>query len=171
MEIFNNDVSYLYSDEYLTSSSSNEKELPQKASKSSKYRSIGTLIYRKRSPTLSIGHRSKHIVLFRKEAFKRKKTRISTKRLIENLHKKIQELEDEQLFLENDLRERQLYKQDLETKINNNFYMKSLTELLSTNKDKMGSSFDQYLNDIEFLNMSTTRILNLNNDLNDNLDN
>jgi len=168
MEIFNKDVSYLYSDEYLTSSSSNEKELSKKASK---YRSIRTRIYRKRASTLSIGHRSEHIVLFRREAFKRKKTRISTKRLIENLHKKIQELEDEQLFLENDLRERQLYKQDLETKINNKFCMKSLTELLSTNKDKMESSFDQYLNDIEFLNISTTRILNLNNDVNDNLDN
>jgi len=179
MKMFNKDISYLYSDDYLTLSPSNEKEFSEKSSKSLEYRPIRNRFYGKRASTLSTGHRSKHIILFRDEDLKREKNRLLARRLREkqklleeNLQKKIKQLENAQLYLENDLRQRQSYIKDLETEINNNFCIKSSTEFLSTNiEKKMQLSSDQSSYDFELFTVSMTNISNLNNDIDVNLDN
>lgn len=178
MKMFNKDISYLYSDDYLTLSSSNEKECSEKPLNSLEYRPIRNRFYRKRDSTLPTGHRSKHIILFRDEDLKREKNRLLARRLREkqqlleeNLQKKIKQLEDARLYLENDLRQRQSYIKNLETEINNNFCIKSSTEFLSTNIEKMQLSSDQSSYDFELFSVSMTNISNLNNDINVNLDN
>jgi hypothetical protein len=175
--MFNN-VSYLlYSDDYLTSSSLNEKELPKKVSNSSGCRPIRNSICQKRTSSLSLGRRSNHIILFREDILKRNKSRILARRLREkrqlleeNIQNKIKQLEDEQLFLTNDLRQRQSYRRDLKTEIDNDLSMDSLTELLSINNEKMSLSSNQYSNDFEPFNISITRVLDLNNNIDDKLD-
>ncbi len=176
--MFKKDISYLYSDDYLTSSSSNEKEYSEKLSNSLEYRLIRNRFYRKRAATLSTGHRSKHIILFRDEDLKREKHRLLARRLREkqqlleeSLQKKIKQLEDEQLYLENDLSQHQSYIKDLETEIDNNFCMKSPTEFLSTNIEKMQLSSDPFSNDFELFSVFMKNISNLNNGIDANLDN
>lgn len=169
MDMFDNEISYLYSDDYLTSLSSNEIDSSKKSINSWEYRPIRTRVNRERASTLPTSRRSKHIILFREDNLKRDKYQMSAKRLKEkrqlleeNLKKKIRQLEDEQLFLENDLRQRHSYIRELKTEINNSLSMNSNDE------EKMSSTFDQYPHGFDIFNMSITRILDLNIDTDDN---
>lgn len=181
IQMFHNDLSYLYSDECLTPRTSNEKELSGNVSKFSPDRSTSTRLYQRMGSTFSFRHRSKHILLIRGDVLqpdrRREKNRIKARLLREkqqllerNLLKKIQQLENEQLYLENDLKQREAYKRDLQTEINNNFSLNTLAELLLMKKDKIPHSFDQCSNDFELSNISTTNVLNLNNDINHKFD-
>jgi hypothetical protein len=170
--MFNNDLSYLYSDEFFTSSILKKEELPKKVSKAVAYR---PRISQKLTSTSSFRLRSKHIILFREDALKhfkrREKNRLAARQLIgkqqlleEHLHNKIKQLNDEQEYLENNLPQLQAYKHDLEREINNIFSMNSLTESLSTKKEEIPLTF-------EHSGSSMTNILNFNHDMDDHLDN
>lgn len=171
--MFNNDLSYLYSNECLTSSNSNEKEL----SKFSPDRTSNTRLYQRIGPVLSLRHRSKHILLFREDVHqndkRREKNRIAARRLREkrqlferNLRKKIQQLEDKQSYLENDLKQYEAYKQALQTEINNKFSLNTLLELLLIPKDKIPLALNQYSDDFEL----SSNISTASNDIDFNFD-
>lgn len=168
--MFNNGVSYLYSDECLTPSNSNEKEFSERVSKFSLDRPNPTRVYQRIGPILTPRHRSKHILFFRGDVRQRERNRLAARRLREKqqlfkniLLKNIQQLEDEQLYLENNLRQREVYKRSLQTEINNNFCLNTLAKLLLMEKEKIPFS-----DDLEFSNVSTTSVFDLNDDNFDN---
>ncbi len=178
IEMFNNDVSYLYSDEYLTSSLSNAKELSPKVSNIFAYEPIRNHTCRK---TASSIRRRKHILVFNEEILKRDKRRdkhrINIRRLKEkrqsieeNLHKKIKELEGEQSNLETDLAQLRLYKSNLEAKINSSVCANPIREVLVTDNEKMSLVFDQYSDDFGLPNMGITNIFNLNDNFDTDLE-
>jgi len=177
--MFYNDVSYLYSNEYLTSSLSNAKELSPKVSNISAYEPIRNHACRK---TASSIRRSRHILVFNEEILKRDrrrdKNRINVRRLKEkrqsieeNLLNKIKELEGEQSNLETDLAQLRLYKSNLEEKINSSVCVNPIREVLVTDNEKMSLVFDQYSDDFGLPNMGITNIFNLNDNFDTDLDN
>lgn len=161
-KMFHKDISYLYSDDYLTSSSSNNKDL---ISNSMECRPIKTRICRKRASTLMNSRRSKHIILSREDALKYEIYQIAAKRLREkqqlleeNLQNKIKQLEAEQFFLENNLIERESYIQDLKNEINKNLLINS-----NGKETTMSLSSD----DLDIFNMSIERISGLDTNMDD----
>ncbi|CAF0959532.1 unnamed protein product [Rotaria sordida] len=153
--MFDNNASYLYLNEFLTSSSLNKKELNTKVSKCFEYRPNRTRICRIPTETLENGHRTKHILLFRDDIVKRNKQwrrkhlpmqQLKQKHQLfeENFRNKNQELIDEQLHLENHLTKLQTPIKDFKTIINNNVCMDSSTDLLLIDKETTPLSFNQY---------------------------
>ncbi|CAF1138568.1 unnamed protein product [Adineta steineri] len=158
-----NDISYLYSDDYLTSSLSNENNSSLMVTEDCKYEPIEKQSYQK---TNLSSHRSKHILILSSENFKREKrrdkTRMTIRRLNENqnllqemLYKKDQELNVKESRLEAQLFQLQSYKNNLENIVNNNLYVNSINKALLKNSDDYGLS-----------NMSITEVFNLNNGTN-----
>ncbi|UJR35097.1 hypothetical protein I4U23_027870 [Adineta vaga] len=122
--MFYNDMSYLYSDECLTSAS---QELPLKETKICTNETIRTPVNRR---TMTMNHRSKHLLLFNDEMFKRDRNRLTIRKLREkrhslesNMFKQMFQSEDLQSDLENQLNILQVQKTSLEDAMNNNFSM------------------------------------------------
>jgi hypothetical protein len=160
--MFNNDLSYLYSDECLTPSNFNEKEFSEKVSKYSFDRSNPIRVYQRINPILTLHHRSKHILFFRGDVHQRKRNQLIARRLKEKrqlfkniLRKKIQQFKTERLYLENNLRQNEIYKRD-----NNSSCLNTLAKLLLMEKEKIIPFSD----DLEFSNISTTNISDSNDD-------
>jgi hypothetical protein len=160
--MFNNDVSYLYSDECLTPSNSNDKQFSGRVSKYS----IDRPVYQRRSPILTLRHRSKHILFFRGDIHRCERNRLAARRLREKrqlfkniLLKRIQQLESERLYLENNLRQCEVYKRDLKMDITNRFCLNTLAKLLLMEKETIPFS-----DDLEFSDKSTTNVFDLNDD-------
>ena len=158
--MFNNDVSYLYSDECLTPSNSNEKQFSGRVSKCSSDRSV----YQRISPILTLHHRSKHILFFRGDTHRRERNRLAARRLREKrqlfkdiLLEKIRQLESERLYLENDLRQSEVHKRDLQMEISNRFSLNTFAKVLLMENETMS-----YSDDFELSNKSTTSVFDLN---------
>ena len=170
MKMCTHDLSYLYCDDYFISSSMNEKELPKKLTNTNEYRLDRNRSYRKRATTLPNNRRSKHILLYNDELVKRQTNRLLARQLLEeNIQKRIQQLQDKHVVLENNLKQYQLYKKDLKTRIIDTFSMNSLTQLLSTDEEKMSLSFDENSNDYQVFDIPVTSTLNSDNDINRNI--
>ena len=147
--MFHKDISYLYSNEWQSSSTTNEKPSSGKISSYSSMRSTATRVHAKMNSLPSIHHRSKHILITREDLLqgnndRREKSRLATRRLKErrqlfeeNLLKTLKFYDEEQLELEEDLKQREIYKQNLQHKILQNIYGSSPTE-----NDQMSSSMD-----------------------------
>ena len=152
--MFDSDVSYLYSNEFLTLSSSNRKELCTRVSNCFQCRPIRTHVIQKPEPTLEIRHRTKHILLFRREAIEHDKRRGKMRTLAqllkekchlfeENLLVKLQELADEQSPVENDPLRFALQKK-FETKLDNNDSIDLIRELKLTDRRQIPVYLDPY---------------------------
>ncbi|CAF2394031.1 unnamed protein product [Rotaria sp. Silwood2] len=179
--MFDNDVSYLYLNDFLTLSSSNEKELGTKVSHSVEYRPIRTRICRIPTETLETGHRTKHIILFREGAVKcdkqcrRKQLGVQqlkekNKLFEDNLRKQVQGLIDEQSHLENHLTKLQSPTTDFKTVINNNVCTDSFTNLFLTDKEKTSLLFNQYSHEYDPFSLSITNLLHFDHNTEDNFD-
>jgi hypothetical protein len=184
--MFNNDVSYLYSDDYLTSPKSLEpsdkKDLFSKSPNFLEYGPLRIRVCRKTAPTLATGRRSKYILLSGDEAIKREmrreKNRVAARKLKEkrslieqDLFDKVKQLEDEQSNLENNLTELQSQKQNLETKVINSVPIDPIGDLLFTTNDNIPLFFDECSDDYDLFNTSITNLLNFNSDIDDDLEN
>jgi hypothetical protein len=174
--MFNKDLSYLYSDEYFTSS--NETELSSQVSNYIDYRPNRTRICRKTAPILLSNRRSKHVVLFNEDALKRDKRRERNRILAkylkekqqvfeEDLYQKLKELENERSNLQNHITQLQSHKQNLNIEINENISMDSINDF---NQDKIPSCLNQYSTEFDLFNISITNVLKLNNDYDNNID-
>ena len=170
--MFKNDVSYLYSDDCLTSSSSSEKEELNYF----EYEPFRTRITRKTIPTCTIGRRSKHVISFGEETMKREKRRekhriiarqlkVKQKLFEENLYQKVKELENEKSNLENHVMQLQSHKQNLQDELISNYSMDSIAD-----KEKIPLFLDHYSDDFHLLNMSLTNILNFNDEYDNHLE-
>ncbi|CAF0766009.1 unnamed protein product [Rotaria sp. Silwood1] len=177
--MFEKDVSYLYLNDFLTVSSANKKELGTNLSHRFEYQPMRTRICRRPSETLETGHRTKHILLFREEAIKCNKqwkrkqlfmqqSKEKNQLFEENLRKKIQEFINEQSHLKNHLTKLQSSKTNFKTVINNNVDTDSITNLFLTDKEKKPSLFNQYSDDFDTFNLSITKALNFNHNIDDN---
>ena len=119
------------------------------------YGPIRVRLTRKPAPTLATGRRSKHITLLGDAAIKREKrrekNRIAARRLkakresIEDeLQRKIELLENEQMNLQTYLVYLRSHKQRLETELSNNLFFDSITELLMTNEEPVPFVLNDY---------------------------
>lgn len=150
--MFNKDVSYLYSDEWQIPSTTNEKVSSSKLTTS---RSSSSRVHPKTNAVSLLHHRSKHILICREDSLqghhdRRERNRLASRRLRErrqlfeeNLLKTLNFYDEERLVLEDDLKQCQIYKQNLQTKILQNLSGNSPMELSSMENDKLPSSMDQ----------------------------
>ncbi|CAF3257030.1 unnamed protein product [Rotaria socialis] len=158
-----NDVSYLYSNDFLALSLSNKKELNTKLLPSFECRSVRPHACRLPTQTLETGHRTEHIILFRDETIVRDKQR-------RKKNKTIQESLNEQSTLEHHLTKLQLCEKDFHTKINN-VSTNSLTNLFLMDKQKSSALLDQYSADFDHFSLPITNILKFNNNMDDDMPN
>ena len=167
--MFHKDVSYLYSDEWLSSFTPNEKQSAGKASTFPTCRSTCARAYQKTTPISSIHHRSKHILVFREDNHQRNdrrdKTRLAGRRLKEKLQlledhvlKTGKLLEDEQSEFEDDFRQSQAYQRNFESGITDSCYGNSPTELSFNDKGKLPSLYDLSLKDLKSSSTSGTNV-------------
>ncbi|CAF3602412.1 unnamed protein product [Rotaria socialis] len=174
-----NDVSYLYSNDFLALSLSNKKELNTKLLPSFECRSVRPHACRLPTQTLETGHRTEHIILFRDETIvrdkQRRKKQVASQQekhqLFEgNLYRTIQESLNEQSTLEHHLTKLQLCEKDFHTKINN-VSTNSLTNLFLMDKQKSSALLDQYSADFDHFSLPITNILKFNNNMDDDMPN
>lgn len=176
------DVSYLYSDEWLISLTSDAKQSSEKVSPFPSHPSTCTRPYQKTPSISPLHHRSKHILISREDIHqrndRREKSRMAARRLREkrqsfehSLLRKIKLLDCKRLELEHDLKQRQAYTRNLETEIINTFYLNSPGELSFTEKKQISLSNDQSFADLKPFLPLTTGVLDLNNNVNENFDN
>lgn len=162
--MFGKDISYLYSNEWqISSSTNNDKPLTGKISNSNLSRSHSARVHSKINSLPSIHHRSKHILISRDDLLhgnndRREKSRLANRRLKErkqlfeeNLLKTLKFYDEERLEFEDDLQQREIYKQNLQKKILENIYGSSPTE-----NDQLASSMD--LQTFPYLNNSCTPV-------------
>ncbi|CAF1248051.1 unnamed protein product [Adineta ricciae] len=123
--MFKNDLSYLYSDDIL---SSTVQDSSMKVAKRCENEAVRIGINRR---AMTINHRSKHLLIFGDDMFKRDRNRLISRKMKDkrhysekNLLKQICQLESGSSFIENQLRQLQLPKNTLEDVTNNNFSLK-----------------------------------------------
>lgn len=170
--MFVNDVSYLYSDEFFSLSSQNKIESSEKLSETFECRTVRPWTCRVPTQKLEIGHRTKHVILFRDEAILRDKLRkkkqvmhlpLQEKHQLfqENLYEKIQELLNEQSQLERHSMKIQSLKKDFKTTTNHTLSENSCTDLIVMNKEKPPILLDPYSKHFNLINLPITKIRNV----------
>lgn len=179
--MFDKDVSYLYSDDFLTATSSNKNDLLcTKLSHHFECRPMRTRNFRMSTPSLGNGHRTKHIILFREEILKRDKQRKNQQLVAqltksnhlcseENLPTKFQELISQQSHLKSHFPQSQSSKTDCKNKLNTNVYSNPLLDL-SLFEQKANPIFSsQDSNDSDQFALSLLRTFDLNHNTDDNI--
>lgn len=153
-DMFNKDVSYLYSDEWQSSSTTNDKIPSSKLSPT--VRSNSMRVHPKTNAVSLLHHRSKHILICRDDvlqghADRRERQRLASRRVREerrqlfeeNLLKTLKFYDEQRIQLEDEHKQRQICKENLQTKILQNLSENSPMELSSMDNDKLPTSMDE----------------------------
>ncbi|CAF3389769.1 unnamed protein product [Rotaria socialis] len=153
-------------------SNDSEASLSLSSSTTVQYEPIQVSLYRKQTPTIATGRRSKHFILVGVEAARREKRRARNREAARKLKEKRKCIEDELLLkheelqsehvnLQNYIKQLQQKKQNLQQEIDNSF-MDSLQELLSNDNEDLNLFFEQYLHDLTLFKEPIENILNWN---------
>ncbi|CAF2546287.1 unnamed protein product [Rotaria sp. Silwood2] len=154
------------------STQSNESEIysSEPSRNASQYGSIHIRLCRRPAPTIATGRRPKHLVLAGEEAIKREKRRERNREaarklkerrqfIEDDLNQQLKKLQGEHAYLQNYLQQLRQRKQHLQQQINN-FLNDPIDKLLSNDNQNVTLFFEQYLDDLNFIDEPIENILN-----------